>query len=235
MSKEKGSVKINMHGISMKDYEKMTPAERKHARRSKLLLEARAKNPKTKIINKALEPLAYKKPKVRVVTEEMVTPGTEEVEDALRVAKGNLTKVCVALKIPRTLLYKVIKKSKKLQLVYLECKEERLDEAEDALHDLVTAKHFPAVRFMLVAQGRKRGWTENHKEDEAKSTGPVKINIAPFDGKGGKMTIEVGEMPRQRLVQDIMDEQFALTTGGGLNDDESEQEIENQEGEQQSV
>ncbi len=152
----------------------------------------------------------------KVVTAEQAVPSQEEIEDAIRKGKGSLVKACQKLRVSRRVLYSLIKKSKHLQLVLAEEQEGRIDEAEDALHDLVGAKHFPAVRFMLVAKGRKRGWREDHKEDD-KKVAPVKINIAPFDGKGQRMTIEVGG-PRQRLARDVLDEALGTVGGGSTNE-----------------
>lgn len=215
-------IEIKMKGVSVEEFLTTAPEELRKKKNGTSIARARIRR------NGLIDPTDSRPAgRVRfpcgtkVVTAEQAMPSNEEIEDAIRAGKGSLVKACQKLKVSRKVLYSLIKKNKMLQLVLAEEQEGRLDEAEDALHDLIGAKHFPAVRFMLVAKGRKRGWREDHKDDDKQKTAPVKINIMPFDGKGQKMTIEVGG-PRQRLAKDIVTEKLG-TVGG---DDDEKLEIE---------
>lgn len=82
---------------------------------------------------------------------------------AIRKANGNVSLAAQAIGCSRTALYDRISADTDLQKAIQECRDRRLDIAEDYLWAAVVRGEFPAIRFFLMTQGKTRGYTERQE------------------------------------------------------------------------
>ena len=81
------------------------------------------------------------------------------VEKALRDTDANFTATAKRLKCSRKAVYDAVTRYD-LQSVVDECRDEMVDVAENALHNLVRNEHASAIMFYLRTIGKSRGYVE---------------------------------------------------------------------------
>ena len=84
------------------------------------------------------------------------------LEKALRDLDANFTQVARRLKVSRQAVYDAVKRYE-MQAVVDECREEMVDIAENALHNLVRNEHASAIMFYLRTMGKGRGYVERQE------------------------------------------------------------------------
>lgn len=99
----------------------------------------------------------------------------EQLEQALMQCCGILSTAAKKLKVDRSAVSQRIRKSKKLQEVVRQAKEQALDLAEsELLFRLKDRKHpntqMNAIMYYLNNQGESRGYTPNKKQDRTEDT-----------------------------------------------------------------
>jgi hypothetical protein len=87
----------------------------------------------------------------------------EVVRDALRDARGNLTKAAERIRCTRQTIYNYIKDHPELEDVRNEARQTALDRVEDRLWDAAEDGESWAVTFALKTQAKDRGYSERHE------------------------------------------------------------------------
>jgi hypothetical protein len=87
----------------------------------------------------------------------------EQIERAIKQAKGNISAVATALDVTRSAVYSRIEKNAKLKELVDDLREARIDIAEDKLGEAVEKGEGWAVCFALKTVGQKRGYVEKQK------------------------------------------------------------------------
>lgn len=87
-------------------------------------------------------------------------PSLNEIETALRLARGSISDAAELLKLERPILARKVQATPSLEKVMRDIREQKLDDAEKALDALVLEKNPTAVTFMLKTLGRDRGYSD---------------------------------------------------------------------------
>ena len=106
----------------------------------------------------------------------------EDIAEALRQARGFLGPAAKILGCGRTTLSSYIKKTKRLQQLLDELKEENIDLAETKLLDAIERGEAWAITFFLKTQAKHRGYVERQEFTGADGT-PFVLKIVRADGK----------------------------------------------------
>lgn len=85
-------------------------------------------------------------------------PSNEQVIKVYKAAGFHKGKTAKALGISRSSLYRLLTTREELAKMVHDAEEEKLDNAEKVLGELVEDKNFQAVKFILETKGRKRGY-----------------------------------------------------------------------------
>jgi hypothetical protein len=99
----------------------------------------------------------------------------EKMIDALKEARGFVSKACFILGCGRTHFYSKLKQYTTVQQALEDIREERTDFVENKLMNLIDAENVTAIIFYLKTQAKHRGYVERQE-------------ITGADG--GKLTIE---------------------------------------------
>jgi hypothetical protein len=91
----------------------------------------------------------------------------ELVAAALVELKGNISRVASRFNVARQSVQQIIEKNKNLRRVLTDCRESRLDAAEESLGDAVGERQGWAVCFTLKTIGRSRGYDERPARESA--------------------------------------------------------------------
>lgn len=103
-----------------------------------------------------------------------------QMEEAIRVSNGYVTRAAGLLGMPLITLQTYIKKNNKLREALFETRSEFVDLAEDSLRTLVKDKNLTATIFTLKCLGQDRGYVDAPKMDKA-SNAPIIIKLMPAD------------------------------------------------------
>ena len=90
----------------------------------------------------------------------------DEIEAVLRRYHGNIWASSCQLGYTRQNLHLRIRKSKRLQAVVEEVREELIDVAEEKLKRKILDGNIAAILFFLKTQGKHRGWVERFERQE---------------------------------------------------------------------
>lgn len=124
------------------------------------------------------------------------------LEKALRDLDANFTQVARRLKVSRQAVYDAVKRYE-MQAVVDECREEMVDIAENALHNLVRNEHASAIMFYLRTMGKGRGYVERQETTGANGDA---IKIQSIDTPPRATNIEDWVSTKNRMRELIDDE-----------------------------
>jgi hypothetical protein len=124
-------------------------------------------------------------------------PGVDELRRLLKDKRGNLTAVADVLSVSRTTVYDWLQKNPELIAVREEGVDRRLDQAEDKLDELIEgvylcvgtdkktgepiiykqAPHFKSIEFLLLTQGKKRGYVRDNKPAQPEQNASLWVQL----------------------------------------------------------
>ena len=123
------------------------------------------------------------------------------LEKALRDLDANFTQVARRLKVSRQAVYDAVKRYE-MQAVVDECREEMVDIAENALHNLVRNEHASAIMFYLRTMGKGRGYVERQETTGADGDA---IKIQSVEAPPRSTSIE-DWVEKNRVISQIADD-----------------------------
>lgn len=124
----------------------------------------------------------------------------EDLEDAIRLHRGYLTKAAKELGVSLRELLNNVARYPSLKNVCEEEREKRLDEAEDQLEKKVQRGNLSAIMFYLSKQGKHRGWSEEKDKAEDK---PLHIRIMPAQDGGQVIDIDTTVKGAKRAIDAV--------------------------------
>ena len=124
------------------------------------------------------------------------------LEKALRDLDANFLQCANRLGCSRKAVYDAVKRYE-LEPVLEECREEMVDIAENALHNLVRNEHASAIMFYLRTMGKGRGYVERQETTGADGEA---IKIQSIDTPPRATNIEDWVSTKNRMRELIDDE-----------------------------
>jgi|TARA_R100000152_G_C6668433_1_gene105423 hypothetical protein len=128
----------------------------------------------------------------------------ENVEKALKELSGNILQCANRLGCSRKAVYDAVKRYE-LEPVLEECREEMVDIAENALHNLIRNEHASAIMFYLRTQGKSRGRGYVERQETTGADGEA-IKIQSIDTPPRATNIEDWVSTKNRMRELIDDE-----------------------------
>jgi hypothetical protein len=122
------------------------------------------------------------------------------METAIRTCGGLVTKASRMLGVSIPTLQHYIRKHTSLRDALFETRSEMVDEAEQSLKELVTAKNLTAVIFTLKCLGQDRGYIDAVQK-EGNKTAPIIINLMPASANVRLPKAEVIKGKNKKIVQ----------------------------------
>ena len=86
-----------------------------------------------------------------------------KLKEALTLSLGNITRACESVRASRDTFYKYVKNDPDFANHVEECRERRIDFAEDKLNMLINEGNPTAILFLLKTLGKKRGYVEKQE------------------------------------------------------------------------
>jgi|GEM_PF-1248848 len=141
----------------------------------------------------------------------------DEIEAAIRLTGGWLSKTAKELGMPVEKVKAAIKRNKRLKEVLFETKEHLLDLVEDTLFErIIEKKDVLGAMFWLKCQGQHRGWIDKPKNGGSADK-PIHIKITPVElpkgerriGRPKKIYTEVKVLPASQSKDEILESRLA--------------------------
>jgi hypothetical protein len=118
------------------------------------------------------------RPKPKPVGAVRVVRTVAELETALRICGGFVSRAAAVLGLSASAVSERVKRSPQLQRALEEIREEALDDAEDGLRDLVRARFWPATKYALDKLGSGRGYGEEKGAGASPpGGGPLEVRV----------------------------------------------------------
>lgn len=152
-----------------------------------------------------------------VAVDEIDKKTQDEIEEAIKLTGGWLSKTAKELGMPVEKVKSAIKRNKRLKDVLFETKEHLLDLVEDTLFErIMEKKDVLGAMFWLKCQGQHRGWIDKPKAGSSADK-PIHIKITPVGiaegerrvGRPKKIYTEVKVLPGQQSKDDILESRLA--------------------------
>ena len=152
-----------------------------------------------------------------VAVDEIDKKTQDEIEEAIKLTGGWLSKTAKELGMPVEKVKAAIKRNKRLKDVLFETKEHLLDLVEDTLFErIMEKKDVLGAMFWLKCQGQHRGWIDKPKAGSSADK-PIHIKITPVGiaegerrvGRPKKIYTEVKVLPGQQSKDDILESRLA--------------------------
>jgi len=127
----------------------------------------------------------------------------ENVEKALKELSGNILQCANRLGCSRKAVYDAVKRYE-LEPVLEECREEMVDIAENALHNLIRNEHASAIMFYLRTQGKSRGRGYVERQETTGADGDA-IKIQSVEAPPRSTSIE-DWVEKNRVISQMVDD-----------------------------